>query len=125
MRKFELKFWHPVAGFALAKLLQNLNTNLIKPDFQPVLGDMITWLENLCVILILYVIARNIYRSVAEPTIHWESHEYDELYSKSSPSPLSKMQEIERELDEIEASLAAVSPSEKVTPIWDVPPKKP
>ena len=47
MKKFELKFWHPVAGFALAKLLQRLNVNLIKLDFQPVLGDIITWIENL------------------------------------------------------------------------------
>ena len=32
---------------------------------------------------------------------------------------------INKELDEIEASLDAVSPNEKVTPIWDLPQKKP
>jgi len=123
MKNFELKLWHPVVGFALTKLLQSLNTNLIKPDFQPVLGDTLTWLENLCVILILYVIARNIYCSVTEPTIHWDGYEYEQPRSK--PSPPSKMQEIERELDEIEASLDAVTNNEKVTPIWEIPPKKP
>lgn len=123
MKKFELKFWHPVAGFAIAKLLQSLNTNLIKPDFQPVLGDIITWMENLCVILILYVIVRNIYRSVTEPTVHREGYEYDEQYPKTPPP--NKMQEIEKELDEIEASLNAVSPGDKVTPIWEIQPKKP
>lgn len=126
MKKFELKFWHPVAGFALAKLLQRLNVNLIKLDFQPVLGDIITWIENLCVILILYVIARNIYRSVSEPTIHWEGYEYDKPYSK--PSSPSKMQEIEKELDEIEATLDAISEAEnsdgKITPIWNSKPPK-
>lgn len=122
MKKFELKFWHPVAGFAIAKLLQSLNTNLIKPDFQPVLGDIITWMENLCVILILYVIVRNIYRSVTEPTVHWKGCECDEQYPKTAPP--NKMQEIEKELDEIEASLNAVSPGDKVTPIWEIPTKK-
>ena len=124
MKNFELKFWHPVAGFAIAKLLQSLNTNLIKPEFQPVLSDIITWIENLCVILILYVVARNIYRSVTEPTVHWEGYEYDKPSPKTAPP--DKMQEIEQELDEIEASLDAISSNDKVTPIWGgQPPKKP
>lgn len=122
MKKFELKFWHPVAGFAVAKLLQSLNTNLTKPEFQPILRDVITWTENLCVILILYIVARNIYRSVTEPTIHWEGYEYDKPYPKTAPP--NTMQEIEKELDEIEASLNAVSPGDKVTPIWEIPTKK-
>lgn len=122
MKNFELKFWHPVVGFAVAKLLQSLNTNLIKPEFQPILGDIITWIENLCVILILYVVARNIYRSVTEPTVHWEGYEYDEPYPKTVPP--NKMQEIEQELDEIEASLDAISSGDKVTPIWGGQPTK-
>lgn len=127
MSRFELKFWHPVAGFALAKLLQSLNTNLIKPDYQSVFGDIITWLENLCVILIIYIIARNVYRSVTEPNIHWEGYEYNK--PQINPSSSNRMQEIERELDEIEASLDAISKTEssggKVTPIWELPHKEP
>ena len=33
--------------------------------------------------------------------------------------------EAEQEIDEIEASLDAVTNNEKVTPIWEIPPKKP
>lgn len=36
-----------------------------------------------------------------------------------------KLHRIERELDEIEASLDAVTSNDKVTPIWEIPPKKP
>lgn len=35
-----------------------------------------------------------------------------------------KVDDINRELDEIEASLNAVSPGDKVTPIWEIPTKK-
>lgn len=61
---------------------------------------------------------------MTEPTIHWEGYEYDEPYSKPSLPPPNKMQEIERELDEIEASLDAMSSNDKVTPIWEISTKK-
>lgn len=37
----------------------------------------------------------------------------------------SKMQDIEQEMDEIEASLNAVTNNEKITPIWELPRKEP
>ena len=68
----------------------------------------------------LILIFEELHRSLTKPTIHWE--EYDQPHSK--PLPPGKMQEIEKQLDEIEASLNAVSPGDKVTPIWEISAKK-
>lgn len=125
MNKFELKWWHPIAGLALAELFKITTDNLGNPNFQTLFVDIYNWLEGIFGVLFIYVIIRNIYRSVTEPTIHWEGYEYDKPYLRPSPPPPNKMQEIEQELDEIEASLDAVTNSEKVTPIWEIPPKKP
>lgn len=121
MNKFELKFWHPVAGFALTKFLQILNQNLIQLEFQPFFNEIITWLENLFVLLIFYIIIRNIYRSIVGKPINPEEYDFEYQHAES-PQP-NKMEQINRELDEIEASLDAVSSDEKVTPIWELPRK--
>lgn len=120
----KLKWWHPIVGLALAELFKITTENLGNSNFQPLFTDIYNWMESIFGLLFIYIILRNVYRSFTKPTIHWEEYEYDKPYSK--PSPPSKMQEIERELDEIEASLDAVTSNEKVTPIWgNQPPKKP
>jgi len=126
MNKFELKFWHPVAGFALTKFLQILNRNLIQVELQTFFGEMITWLENLFVLLIFYVVIRNIYRSIMGEPMNVE--EYDSENQYTEPPEPSKIEQINRELDEIEATLNAVSEAEnsdgKITPIWNSKPPK-
>lgn len=124
MDKFELKWWHPIAGLALAELFKITTDNLGNPNFQALFTDIYSWLEGIFGFLFIYVIIRNIYRSFTKPTIYWESYEYNEPYSKPSPPPPNKMQEIERELDEIEAGLDAMSSNDKVTPIWEISTKK-
>jgi len=126
MNKFELKFWHPVAGFALTKFLQILNQNLIQSEFQPFFSEIITWLENLFVVLIFYIIIRNIYRSIMGEPIN--TVDYDFKYQHAEPPQLSEMEQINRDLDEIEATLNALADAEnsdgKITPIWNAKPPK-
>ena len=126
MDKFELKWWYPIVGLALAELFKITTERLGNPSFQPLFVDIYNWLEGIMGLLVIYVIFRNIYRSLTKPTIHWEGYEYDKPCSK--PSSPSKMQEIERELDEIEATLDAISEAEnsdgKITPIWNSKPPK-
>lgn len=126
MDKFELKWWYPIVGLALAELFKITTERLGNPSFQPLFVDIYNWLEGILGLLVIYVIFRNIYRSLTKPTIHWEGYEYDKPCSK--PSSPSKMQEIEKELDEIEATLDAISEAEnsdgKITPIWNSRPPK-
>ena len=126
MDKFELKWWYPIVGLALAELFKITTERLGNPSFQPLFVDIYNWLEGILGLLVIYVIFRNIYRSLTKPTIHWEGYEYDKPCSK--PSSPSKMQEIEKELDEIEATLDAISEAEnsdgKITPIWNSKPPK-
>lgn len=116
----KLKWWHPIVGLALAELFKITTENLGNSNFQPLFTDIYNWMENIFGLLFIYIILRNIYRSLTKPTIYWE--EYDQPHSK--PLPPGKMQEIEKQLDEIEASLNAVSPGDKVTPIWEISAKK-
>ncbi len=126
MDKFELKWWYPIVGLALAELFKITTERLGNPSFQPLFVDIYNWLEGILGLLVIYVIFRNIYRSLTKPTIHWEGYEYDKPYSK--PSSPSKMQEIEKKLDEIEATLDIISEAEnsdgKITPIWNSKPPK-
>ena len=116
----KLKWWHPIVGLALAELFKITTEKLGNSNFQPLFTDIYNWMESIFGLLFIYIILRNIYRSLTKPTIHWE--EYDQPHSK--PLPPGKMQEIEKQLDEIEASLNAVSPGDKVTPIWEISAKK-
>ena len=74
MDKFELKWWYPIVGLALAELFKITTERLGNPSFQPLFVDIYNWLEGILGLLVIYVIFRNIYRSLTKPTIHWEGY---------------------------------------------------
>jgi len=61
-----------------------------------------------------------ILRKIRETALHCNQAHYQYQIEKQS----KKTQEIEKEIDEIEVSLNAVTSNEKVTPIWELPRKK-
>ena len=58
--------------------------------------------------------------------IRYHAEYQDELAEQREQkrSNQKKVDDINRELDEIEATLNAVNPGDKVTPIWEIPTKK-
>ncbi len=124
MDKLELKFWHPIAGLALNRLFKISTDNLGNPNFQPLFSDIFNWLDGIFFLLLLYIIARNIYRSIIEEPINTDEYGSEDQYT--GPPKQSKIEQINRELDEIEATLNAVSEAEnsdgKITPIWSSKP---
>jgi len=71
------------------------------------------WIIGIAVYKILW--------KIRETALHCSQAHYEQHKEKQA----NKMQIIERELDEIETSLNAVTSDEKVTPIWELPKKKP
>lgn len=119
MKKWELKLWHPIAGIATMYLLEILNNNLIHSDAWFLFYDIIGWMSNVFIFMLLYVIIRNTYRLVKRLVIQNAPHK------KQTAQQSCKMQDIEQEMNEIEASLDAVTNNEKITPIWELPHKEP
>lgn len=70
-------------------------------------------LLRITIVLLIYAIVRDIIKFCIR-------QEQDKKARETK-----KLRKIEREMDEIEASLDAVTNNEKITPIWELPRKEP
>ena len=65
MKRPKLKFWHLIAGFIIIGAVDTLNWSLKLPvSTKFLIADLIDWASGVCLLLLLYVIIRNIIRAV-------------------------------------------------------------
>ena len=80
MKKIQLRLWHPVAGFLFVKMLEIVNNNLFTETKSWFLFyELIEWLLGICILLLLYIIIRNIIRAVKGLIARRSSGEAEEL----------------------------------------------
>lgn len=103
--------------FVIESLNRNLNTNWYIAN---AVEDVLYILLGICLLMLLYKILQSVMESFQKPIK--QNPEPYECYKPTKQS--DKMREIEQELDEIEASLDAVTNNDKVTPIWEISTKK-
>ena len=119
-----MKIRYPIAGIIILLIATTIWEHIMGPELYKAVGEPITFILFLALLgLIVYLIAKMIFNvlgdimddvqnSVQCKERHKEQQEY-------------MLHNINKELDEIEASLDAISSDDKVTPIWEIPPKKP
>ena len=65
MKEPKLKFWHAVIGFIIIGAIDTLNWSLNLPvSAKFLIADLIDWASGVCLLLLLYIIVRNIIRAV-------------------------------------------------------------
>ena len=80
MKKIQLRLWHPVAGFLFVKMLEIVNNNLFTETKSWFLFyELIEWLLGICILLLLYIIIRNIIRAVKGLIARRRAGEAEEL----------------------------------------------
>lgn len=112
-----MKFRYPIALFFISMIIGSL-----AEDYLP------TEPANLikCICVIAVAISHIWFPSIAIWKICQKIRQasLNTVRAQMQHQHTNKMQDIEREMDEIEASLDAVTSNDKVTPIWEIPPKK-
>jgi len=108
-----MKIKHILIAIASLFTIDSLNNDIfINYQLNSAIRDILNILLGICVTLLIYTIIRN-------------AASYQAQQEGPTPQKSRNIQEIEQELDEIEASLNAVSSNDKVTPIWNINRKEP
>lgn len=80
MKKIQLRLWHPIAGFLFVKMLEIINNNLFTGTKSWFLFyELIDWASGICLLLLLYIIVRNIVRAVKGLIARRSTGEAEEL----------------------------------------------
>ncbi|WP_295763444.1 hypothetical protein [uncultured Oscillibacter sp.] len=80
MKEPKLKFWHPIIGFIIIGAIDTLNWGLNLPvSTKFLIADLIDWASGICLLLLLYIIVRNIIRAVKGLIARRSSEETEEL----------------------------------------------
>jgi len=97
MKKLQLRFWHPIAGLVILGAIETLAWNLeIFASTRWLILDLTEWASSVCLLLLLYVIIRNIVRAIKGLLARRSSNQAEEL---------ERQREIERkELDMVRKS---------------------
>lgn len=97
MQKFQLRFWHPIAGYIFFLILYTINENLVTSiAIKSLIADLQELGVFICQILLLYIIIRNIVRAIKGLIARRSSGEAEEL---------ERQREIERkEIDMVRKS---------------------
>lgn len=107
-----MKAKHILIAIAALFIIESVNQNVtMNSVLFSTIEDILNMLLGICLILLVYMIIRQI---VTHP----------KPSRKQTQKPTETMDDINKELDEIEASLDAVTNNEKVTPIWEIHTKK-
>ena len=94
MKKLQLRLWHPIAGFLFTKILEILNNNLfIQTQIWFLIYELTDWLSGICVLLLLYIIVRNIIRAIKSRT-GYQSPETSTYADEKEKELLRKQNEI-------------------------------
>lgn len=97
MQKFQLRFWYPIAGHIFFLILYAINENLVTSiAIKALIKDLAELGITICQILLLYIIIRNIVRTIKKLLTRQNSGEAEEL---------ERQREIERrEIDMVRKS---------------------
>lgn len=97
MQKFQLKSWHPIAGFVIVYIFHVVNENLVSSmPVKSLINDLLPIGTTACQLLLLYIIIRNIVRAIKGLIARRSSGETEEL---------ERQREIERkEIDMVRKS---------------------
>ena len=80
MKKIQLRLWHPIAGFLFVKMLEIVNNNLFTGTKSWFLFyELIDWTSGICLLLLLYIVIRNIVQAVKDLIARRSSGEAGEL----------------------------------------------
>lgn len=120
-----MKIKYPVIGIIILLISSTMWQSIIGPEAfetvgQPIFDTLLLILLGLiayCIAKIVFHVIGDLMDDTQRHFAHKERRREEQTYT---------VQNINQELDEIEASLDAVSSNDKVTPIWGgQPPKKP
>ena len=65
MQRFQLRFWHPIAGLVVLYIIHSINQNLISStSVNLLIEDLITLGCSICHLMLTYIIIRNIVRAI-------------------------------------------------------------
>lgn len=78
MKKPKLKFWHPIVGILLFNAIDTLTWNL-KSTNKFLIIDLTDWASGICLLLLLYIIIRNIVWTIKGLIARRSSGEAEEL----------------------------------------------
>lgn len=119
-----MKLKYPVIGLVILLISANVWQSIIGSEAFATVGQPI--FDTLLLILlglIAYLVAKLLFNEIGDlmgdiqrTSIHRELHREQQA---------SQVEQINQELDEIEASLNTVVLNKKVTPIWEISTKKP
>ena len=119
-----MKIRYPIAGIIILLISATMWENIIGPDEFSEKWEIITVLLLLALIgLIIYLVAKVVFNELGY--ILDDTQRHFEHKERRKEQQKHMLHDINKELDEIEASLDAVTSNEKVTPIWEIPKKKP
>lgn len=119
-----MKIRYPIAGIIILLIATTIWEHIMGPELYKAVGEPITFILFLALLgLIVYLIAKIVFNELFDMLGDTQRHFEHKERRKEQQAYI--LHNINKELDEIEASLDAVTNSEKVTPIWEIPPKKP
>lgn len=97
MKKPQLKFWYPIAGLIIIGAIDTMNWSLKLPvSVKFLIADLVDWASGVCLIVLLYIIIRDIIRAIKGLIARRSSGETEEL---------ERQREIERkEIDMVRKS---------------------
>lgn len=118
-----MKIKYPIIGIIILLISATIWQSIIGAETFETMGQPIfDTLLLILLVLIAYCIAKIVFNEIVDLMgdvqrhfAHKERRREEQAYT---------VHNINQELDEIEASLNAVSPGDKVTPIWEIPTKK-
>jgi len=65
MKKLQLRFWHPIAIFAVLSVIESLIDNLIfLSTAWYIIHDLLSIAGICCLLLLIYIVVRNIIRAI-------------------------------------------------------------
>lgn len=118
-----MKIRYPIAGIIILLIATTIWEHIMGPELYKAVGEPITFILFLSLLgLIVYLIAKIILNELFGILDDTQRHFKHKERRKEQQACM--MHNINQELDEIEASLDAVSSNDKVTPIWGGQPSK-
>lgn len=120
----KMKLRYPVFGIIILLISATVWQTIVGTDTfesvgQPIFDTLLLVLLGLIAYCVAKIVFNELFDMLGDTQQHFEHKE------RRKEQQAYMLHNINKELDEIEASLDAVTNSEKVTPIWEIPPKKP
>lgn len=119
-----MKIRYPIAGIIVLLITTTIWEHIMGPELYKAVGEPITLILFLSLLgLTVYLIGKAVFNELFD--VLGDAQRHFEHKERRKEQQEYMLHNLNKELDEIEASLDAVTSNEKVTPIWEIPPKKP